>query len=144
MERHYDVLSCNLLSCHNFTEFKYMGSTMQSNGCMNAEVNKRIQCGWNNRWKMSGFQCDKMLREIFTRQARNQGGFGGFVRTPLFANPPPKNTNPPPTTFPTAYLTSKSKHGHLGCIYTDSEYITDLLGPSSNRSPKPAFNIPFE
>ena len=28
-------------------------------------------------------------------QARNQRGFGGFGRTPLFANPPPKNANPP-------------------------------------------------
>ena len=32
-------------------------------------------------------------------QARNQRGFGGFVRTPLFANPHSKNTNPPPQTF---------------------------------------------
>ena len=44
------------------------------------------------------------------RQARNQGGFGGFVRTPLFANPPSKNTNPPPSNFPTPYLASDSTH----------------------------------
>ena len=30
-------------------------------------------------------------------QARNQGGFGGFVRTPLFANPLQKIRTPPPT-----------------------------------------------
>ena len=29
------------------TEFKCLGSTMQSNGGMNAETNKRTQCGWN-------------------------------------------------------------------------------------------------
>ena len=28
------------------TEFKYLGSTLQSDGVMNAEVNKRTQCGW--------------------------------------------------------------------------------------------------
>ena len=28
-----------------------------------------------------------------------RGGFGGFVRTPLFANPPFKNTKPPPQTY---------------------------------------------
>ena len=65
-------------------------------------------------------------------------GVRGFVRIPLFANPLYKNTNPPPTTnFPTAYLTSNSKHVHLRCIYSDSAYIADLLGLSSNLSPNP-------
>ena len=36
------------------TGFKYMGSTLQSNGDMNIEVNKRTQCGWHNCRKMSG------------------------------------------------------------------------------------------
>ena len=40
------------------TEFKYLGSTLQSDGDMNAEVNKRTQCGWNNWRKMSGVLCD--------------------------------------------------------------------------------------
>ena len=43
------------------TEFKYMGSTMQSDGDMSREVNKRIQCGWNNRRKMSGVLRDKRI-----------------------------------------------------------------------------------
>ena len=30
------------------TEFKYLGSTRQSDGAMNTEVHKKTQCGWNN------------------------------------------------------------------------------------------------
>ena len=41
------------------TEFKYLGSTLQSDGDMSTEVNKRMQCGWNN-W-------GKMLKERSTR-----------------------------------------------------------------------------
>ena len=44
-----------------FTEFKYLGRTLQSDGDMSTEVNKRTQCGWNNRWKMSGVLCDKIV-----------------------------------------------------------------------------------
>ena len=36
------------------TEFKYLGSTLQSDGGMSTEINKRTQCGWNNWRKMSG------------------------------------------------------------------------------------------
>ena len=43
------------------TEFKYMGSTLQSDGDMNTEVNKRAQCVWNNWRKMSGVLCDKRV-----------------------------------------------------------------------------------
>ena len=28
------------------TEFKYMGSTMQSDGDMSTGINNRMQCGW--------------------------------------------------------------------------------------------------
>ena len=35
-------------------EFKYVGSTLQSDGGMSTEINKRTQCGWNNWRKMSG------------------------------------------------------------------------------------------
>ena len=63
-------------------------------------------------------------------QARNQGGFGGFVRTPLFANPPSKITNPPPrSNFPTPYLASDSKHARFWCSSSDWAHRTDLLGP---------------
>ena len=43
------------------TEFKYLGSTMQSDGDMTTEINKRTQCGWNNWRKMSGVLCDKRV-----------------------------------------------------------------------------------
>ena len=43
------------------TEFKYMGSTMQSDGDMSTEVKKRTQCGWNNWRKMSGVLRDKRI-----------------------------------------------------------------------------------
>ena len=44
------------------TEFKYMGSTLHSDGDMNTEINKRTQCGWNNWRKMSGVLCDKRVQ----------------------------------------------------------------------------------
>ena len=43
------------------TEFKYLGRTLQSDDDTSTEVNKRTQCGWNNRWKMSGVLCDKIV-----------------------------------------------------------------------------------
>ena len=43
------------------TEFKYLGSTLLSDGDMSTEINKRTQCGWNNWRKMSGVLCDKRV-----------------------------------------------------------------------------------
>ena len=43
------------------TEFRYLGSTLQSDGDMSTEVNKRTQCGWNNWRKMSGVLCDQRV-----------------------------------------------------------------------------------
>ena len=43
------------------TEFKYLGSTLQSDGDMSTKINKRTQCGWNNWRKMSGVLCDKII-----------------------------------------------------------------------------------
>ena len=43
------------------TEFKYLGSTLQSDGDMNTELNKKTQCGWNNWRKMSGILCDTRI-----------------------------------------------------------------------------------
>ena len=40
------------------SEFKYPGSTLQSDGDMSTEINKRTQCGWNNWRKMAGVPCD--------------------------------------------------------------------------------------
>ena len=42
-------------------EFKYLGSTLQSDGGMSTEINKRTQWGWNNWRKMSGVLCDKRV-----------------------------------------------------------------------------------
>ena len=36
------------------TEFKYLGSSMQSDEAMNAELNEWAQCVWNNWMTMSG------------------------------------------------------------------------------------------
>ena len=43
------------------TEFKYLGSTLQSDGGMSTEINKKTQCGRNNWRKMSGVLCDKRV-----------------------------------------------------------------------------------
>ena len=43
------------------TKFKYLGSTLQSDGDMTTEINKRNQCGWNNWRKMSSVLCDKRV-----------------------------------------------------------------------------------
>ena len=42
-------------------EIKYLGSTLQSDGDMSTETNKRTQSGCNNWWKMSGVVCDKSV-----------------------------------------------------------------------------------
>jgi len=44
-------------------EFKYLGSTMQSDGGAEKEVSKRIQSGWNNWKKLTGVICDKKVPE---------------------------------------------------------------------------------
>ena len=43
------------------TEFKCLGSSLQSDGDLNTEINKRTRCGWNNWRKMSGVLCDKRV-----------------------------------------------------------------------------------
>ena len=43
------------------TEFKYLGSTLQSDGDTSTDIYKRKQCGWNNWRKMSGILCDKRV-----------------------------------------------------------------------------------
>ncbi|KAK3521199.1 hypothetical protein QTP70_000483 [Hemibagrus guttatus] len=42
-------------------EFKYLGSTVQSNGECGKEVKKRVQAGWNGWRKMSGVLCDQKI-----------------------------------------------------------------------------------
>ncbi|KAK3560275.1 hypothetical protein QTP86_004207 [Hemibagrus guttatus] len=42
-------------------EFKYLGSTVQSNGECGKEVKKRVQAGWNGWTKVSGVLCDRKI-----------------------------------------------------------------------------------
>ncbi|KAK3511524.1 hypothetical protein QTP70_008976 [Hemibagrus guttatus] len=42
-------------------EFKYLGSTVQSNGECGKEVRKRVQAGWNGWRKVSGVLCDRKI-----------------------------------------------------------------------------------
>ncbi|MCJ8736038.1 hypothetical protein PDJAM_G00254200 [Pangasius djambal] len=42
-------------------EFKYLGSTVQSNGECKKEVKKRVQAGWNGWRKVSGVLCDRKI-----------------------------------------------------------------------------------
>ncbi|KAK3543455.1 hypothetical protein QTP70_020933, partial [Hemibagrus guttatus] len=42
-------------------EFKYLGSTDQSNGECGKEVKKRVQAGWNGWRKVSGVLCDRKI-----------------------------------------------------------------------------------
>ena len=52
---------CNLSSRHRSpnSSRSYLGSTMQSDGDIITEINKRTQCRWNNWRKRSGVLCDK-------------------------------------------------------------------------------------
>ena len=42
-------------------DFKYLGSTVQSNGQCGREVKKRVQAGWNGWRRMSGVICDRRV-----------------------------------------------------------------------------------
>ncbi|KAK3568639.1 hypothetical protein QTP86_011431 [Hemibagrus guttatus] len=42
-------------------EFKYLGSTVQSNGECGKEVKKRVKAGWNGWRKVSGVLCDQKI-----------------------------------------------------------------------------------
>ncbi|KAK3560533.1 hypothetical protein QTP86_010890 [Hemibagrus guttatus] len=42
-------------------EFKYLGSTVQSNGKCGKEVKKQVQAGWNGWRKVSGVLCDRKI-----------------------------------------------------------------------------------
>ena len=54
------------------TEFKYLGSALQSVGDMKTEVNKKTQCGWNNWRKISGIlRCDKRVPPHMKKMIHN-------------------------------------------------------------------------
>ena len=42
-------------------EFKYLGSTLDSEGEMDKETKHRVQSGWNNCRKVSGVLCDRRV-----------------------------------------------------------------------------------
>ena len=42
-------------------EFKYLGSTVQSNGGCDKEVKKRVQAGWYSWRRVTGMICDKRV-----------------------------------------------------------------------------------
>ena len=42
-------------------DFKYLGSTVQSNGECGRDVKKRVQAGWNGWRRMSGVICDRRV-----------------------------------------------------------------------------------
>ena len=42
-------------------DFKYLDSTVQSNGECGSEVKKRVQAGWNGWRRMSGVICDRRV-----------------------------------------------------------------------------------
>ena len=42
-------------------DFKYLGSTVQSNGECGSEVKKRVQAGWNGWSRMSGVICNRRV-----------------------------------------------------------------------------------
>jgi len=39
--------------------FKYLGSLLQKNGCLEENINHKIMCGWMKWKKASGVLCDK-------------------------------------------------------------------------------------
>ena len=45
-------------------DFKYLGSTVQSNRECGREVKKRVQAGWNGWRRMSGVVCDRRVPAI--------------------------------------------------------------------------------
>ena len=59
------------------TEFKYPGSTRQSDGDMSTEVNKSTQCGWNNWRKISGVLCDRRV------PPQNNGNIHNMIFQPV-------------------------------------------------------------
>ena len=48
--------------------FKYLGSTVKSNGECGREVKKRVQAGWNGWRRMSGVICDRSVPARVKRQ----------------------------------------------------------------------------
>ena len=56
-----EVIACT-------SKFKYLGSTIQSNGEMNRDVSNRIQAGWLKCQAATGVLCDKKLPRRLKRK----------------------------------------------------------------------------
>ncbi|KAK3531995.1 hypothetical protein QTP86_002262 [Hemibagrus guttatus] len=63
-------------------EFKYLGSTVQSNGECGKEVKKRVQAGWNGWRKVSGVLCDRKISARIKGKVQDSGetGHAGWFR----------------------------------------------------------------
>ena len=55
------IRKCSYAICPAATGHRILGSTLQSDGGMSTEINKRTQCGWNDWRKMSGVLCDNRV-----------------------------------------------------------------------------------
>ncbi|KAK3525884.1 hypothetical protein QTP70_010940 [Hemibagrus guttatus] len=60
-------------------EFKYLGSTVQSNGECGKEVKKRVQTGWNGWRKVSGVLCEENISENQGEGVQDSGETGHAV-----------------------------------------------------------------
>lgn len=56
-----NVLQMQGIEVTKVDQFKYLGSTVQSNGECGREVKKRIQAGWNGWRRVSGVICDRKI-----------------------------------------------------------------------------------
>ena len=54
-------------------DFKYLGSTVQSNGECGKEVKKRVQAGWSGWRKVSGVMCDRRVSAQMKGKVQNCG-----------------------------------------------------------------------
>ena len=69
------------------TELKYLRSTLQSDVDMNAEINRRTQCGWNDWRTMSDVLCDKRVpshdKEKINKMIVQPGMLYGMETVPM-------------------------------------------------------------
>ena len=54
-------------------DFKYLGSTVQSNGECGKEMKKHVQTDWNGWRKLSGLMCDKRVSARMKRKVQDSG-----------------------------------------------------------------------
>ena len=54
-------------------DFKYLGSTVHSNGKCGKEVKRHVQAGWNRWRKVSGLMCDKSFSSDERKGIQNGG-----------------------------------------------------------------------